>query len=314
MEDSCYCENEPMHIPDGLLSVPVCAATGVAGGAGVLWMARRAQAEAEESRVPLLGAMGAFVFAAQMINFPVGVGTTGHLLGSALLAFTLGPAPAVVVMAAILAVQALVFQDGGVLALGANVLNMAVVGVLAGYLPYRLMGRTGARRLAVFAGAALSVMASALLALAELRLSGVLIPAAVLGLSLGLFAVNAIVEGAVTLGAAQALEALHPGWIRKPPAAIRKPALAAVGLAAVLLATGSVWIASSAPDGIQSLAARLDISSRARSWLPAPLRDYRADFLPGSWLGKAAAGLAGLALVSGASAWIGRVRRHDKGR
>jgi len=71
-----------MHIPDGFLSTGVCLATGAAGGASVVWMARRAQAETEESRAPLLGVMGAFVFAAQMINFPVGVGTTGHLLGA----------------------------------------------------------------------------------------------------------------------------------------------------------------------------------------------------------------------------------------
>jgi len=76
--------------------------------------------------------MGAFVFAAQMINFPVGIGTSGHLVGGALLACTLGPAAACVVMSAILAIQALVFQDGGILALGPNVINMAIVGVLAG--------------------------------------------------------------------------------------------------------------------------------------------------------------------------------------
>ena len=141
-----------MHIPDGFLSTGVCLATGAASGASLVWMARRAQAETEESRAPLLGVMGAFVFAAQMINFPVGVGTTGHLLGGALLAITLGPASAVVVMAAILVVQALVFQDGGVLALGANVFNMAVAGVLAGYLPYRLLLRAGGREVAVFIG------------------------------------------------------------------------------------------------------------------------------------------------------------------
>ena len=94
----------------------------------------------EDARIPLLGVMGAFVFAAQMINFPVGIGTTGHLVGAALLACTLGPASATVVMSAIIAIQALVFQDGGILALGANLFNMAVMGVLAGYLPYRLWG------------------------------------------------------------------------------------------------------------------------------------------------------------------------------
>src|ERR1700694_5950961 len=129
-----------MHIPDGFLSTPVWAALDVAAVRAAGYVVRRAQREFEEKKVPLLGVMGAFVFAAQMINFPVGPGTSGHLVGGALLAFTLGPAPACVVMAALLAIQALVFQDGGILALGANMLNMAVLGVLAGYLPYHLWG------------------------------------------------------------------------------------------------------------------------------------------------------------------------------
>src|SRR6266704_6537595 len=127
-----------MHIPDGFLSAPVWATLDIAAIPAAGYMVRKAQREFEEKKVPLLGVMGAFVFAAQMINFPVGGATSGHLVGSALLAFTLGPAAASVVMAAILAIQALVFQDGGILALGPNVVNMAMVGVLAGYLPFYL--------------------------------------------------------------------------------------------------------------------------------------------------------------------------------
>jgi len=105
-----------VHIPDGFLATPVWASLDVAAAPAVGYMARRAQREFDDSRVPLLGVMGAFVFAAQMINFPVGIGTSGHLLGGALLAYTLGPAAASVTMTAILAIQALVFQDGGILA------------------------------------------------------------------------------------------------------------------------------------------------------------------------------------------------------
>ena len=112
-----------MHIPDGFLSTPVWAAMDVVAAPAVAYVTRRAQRNFDESRVALLGVLGAFVFAAQMINFPVGPGTTGHLVGGALLSFTLGPASASVVMTAILAIQALIFQDGGVLALGANVVG-----------------------------------------------------------------------------------------------------------------------------------------------------------------------------------------------
>src|SRR5262245_50248007 len=165
-----------MHIPDGFLSPPVWAALDVVAAPATGYIARKAQRGFEEKNVPLLGVMGAFVFAAQMINFPVGAGTSGHLVGGALLAITLGPFAASVVMTAILAIQALVFQDGGILALGANVVNMAIVGVLAGYLPYRIWGSGRLRKPAIFLGAALSVLVSAVLAIAELQLSGTRMP------------------------------------------------------------------------------------------------------------------------------------------
>ena len=126
-----------MHIPDGFLSTPVWFTLDAAAVPAVGWLAKRAQAEVEDSRIPLLGVMGAFVFAAQMINFPVAIGTSSHLVGGALLAYTLGPWAASLVMIAILAIQAFVFQDGGIMALGANLFNMAFIGVWAAWIPYR---------------------------------------------------------------------------------------------------------------------------------------------------------------------------------
>src|SRR3954452_10923055 len=125
-----------MHIPDGFLSTPVWASLDLAAAPAAVLIARRARIGVDDGQAPLLGVMGAFVFAAQMINFPVGLGTSSHLVGGALLACLLGPGAAALVMTAILAIQAVVFQDGGILALGANLMNMAVAGVLAGYLPY----------------------------------------------------------------------------------------------------------------------------------------------------------------------------------
>src|SRR5512140_275974 len=135
-----------MHIPDGFLSIPVWGTLDAVALPSVAYIAHRAQREFDHHKIPLMGVMGAFIFAAQMINFPVGNGTSGHLVGGALLSFTLGPAAASIVMTAILATQALVFQDGGLLALGANVFNMAIAGVLAGYLPYYMWGGGRARR------------------------------------------------------------------------------------------------------------------------------------------------------------------------
>jgi cobalt/nickel transport system permease protein len=279
-----------VHIPDGFLATPVWAAADAAALPAVAYVARRAQRSFEDSRIPLLGVMGAFVFAAQLINFPVGIGTSSHLVGGALLAYTLGPAPAMIVMTAILAIQALVFQDGGVLALGANVLNMAIAGVLAGYLPYYLFGNGRWRRGAIFAGGALSVLVSALMAVTELLLSKAPIPGAALGLSLVVFGVSAVLEGAITLAVAQSLEAMQPKFIRRPSG--KRYAIGALGVASVLLAGVGVVFASTAPDGIEKL-------TQAQSVVEA------------SWLGKAETGLAGVALIYAVCLVIGRVvARH----
>ena len=295
-----------MHIPDGFLSTPVWAAAGAVSAPVVGYMARRAQAELEESRAPFLGVMGAFVFAAQMINFPVGMGTSGHLVGGALLSFTLGPAAAVVVMTAILGIQALVFQDGGVLAMGANVFNMAIVGVLAGYLPFHYWGAGPRRKLAIFLGGFLSVVVAAFVALAQLLFSGVPMPGAIVWVSLALFAVNGLLEGGITLAVMESLEALNPGWLRKPPGS-RRPALGIVAVTAVLLAAMGVLFASSQPDGLERLGANLGIGSHARALLGTPLSNYDTRFFANTWLRKASAGVAGVALIYGVVVLLGKL-------
>ena len=280
-----------MHIPDGFLATPVWLALDAVSLPAIGFAARRARKELEESRIPLLGVMGAFVFAAQMVNFPVGAGTSGHLVGGALLAITLGPAAAAVVMTAILSVQAFIFQDGGVLALGANILNMAFAGVIVGYLPYHFWGR---RRLAIFAGGAFSVLTSALLAVAELLISGVPVPRPMLLASAGLFVVNAALEGAITAAVVQGIEALNPGFIRLP-VAVRPRALAVVSLAAVLLATFGVLVASTHPDTLERIVERLGGATLSLSWLQ-----------------KTAAGLGGLALICCVCLLVGRFMARQR--
>jgi cobalt/nickel transport system permease protein len=276
-----------VHIPDGFLSTPVWAALDAAAAPSVAYLVRRAQRGFDDARIPLLGVMGAFVFAAQMINFPVGVGTSSHLVGGALLAYTLGPAPAAVVLTAILGIQALIFQDGGLLALGANVVNMAIFGVLAGYLPYHLFGAGRWRRAAIFTGGTLSVLVSAVLALSELLLSKVAMPAAALGISFAVFAISAVLEGAITLAVVQALETIQPSFVRKP-ASSRPFAMASLGVAAILMAGVGVVFASSNPDGIQKLT-RFDLE-------PQP-----------AWFSQSATGLGGLALIWVVCLGIGRM-------
>ncbi len=270
-------------------------------------LARRAQST-DTSRIPLLGVMGAFVFAAQMINFPVGPGTSGHLVGGALLSIVVGPTAAAIVMTAILAIQAFVFQDGGLVALGANVFNMALVGVLAGYLPYRWWSQHW-RAAAIFAGGFLSVLASACLALAQLLLSGVRMPPKILWISLALFAMSALIEGVITLGAVRAIERLNPALAGEwaPASQVRgSRVLGAVAIAAVVLVAVGVLIASAAPDGIGKLAVQIGLQEHLPVWLHSPLADYETRGIESLWLRKATAGLAGLVLIFIACSAVGR--------
>jgi cobalt/nickel transport system permease protein len=300
-----------VHIPDGYLSTAVWTTMDVLAAPAVIGIARQAQRRFDDARAPLLGVMGAFVFAAQMINFPAGVGASAHLLGCALLAITLGAPAATVVMSAIIAIQALVFQDGGVLVMGANILNMAVVGVWAGYLPFRFAGATRWRSAAIFAGGALSVLVSAVCALAELRLSGV--PPATLAVSAVVFLISAPVEGAITLGVVKALEAIQPGFVRRPEPGRRFHAsLAAIGLTAFLLGAVGVLFSSAAPDGIEKLGLVSGLAGRVKVFLATPFSGYETAFIASPWMSKAGAGLAGLALIFGVCVAIGRVAAARK--
>src|SRR5680860_1201880 len=117
-----------MHIPDGFIDTTTAAATGAVSLGALAYAVRRTDRDLGERTVPLLGVTGAFVFAAQMLNFPVAAGTSGHLLGAMLAAVLLGPWAAVIVMSVVLVVQALAMADGGITALGANILNVAILG------------------------------------------------------------------------------------------------------------------------------------------------------------------------------------------
>ena len=204
-----------MHIPDGFLSTDIAVACFVPAAVAVGVGLRRANVELDERRVPLLGVTAAFIFAAQMLNFPVAGGTSGHFLGAALAAILLGPWLACLVLAVVLGVQAFVFADGGITALGANVLNMGVIGALVvGGLMYaarRVAGRGRTALLAISgAGAWLAVMAGATATALELAISGTVPLGTVLPAMLGVHAVIAIGEAVVTVAAVSAVLATRP--------------------------------------------------------------------------------------------------------
>lgn len=143
-----------MHVPDGFFDVPTSVATGVVAAAGVSVALRRARHELDDRTAPMAGLVATFVFAGQMMNFPVGAGTSGHLLGGALAAVLAGPWTAVLAITVVLSVQALLMADGGITALGTNVTLMALVGVAVGWLVFKAVRSVLPKRLALVAPAA----------------------------------------------------------------------------------------------------------------------------------------------------------------
>lgn len=222
-----------MHIPDGFVIGPVnlaCAGVAVAACDAALARTRRTLGA---RRAPLLGMTAAFVFAAQMLNFPVAAGTSGHFLGAAFAAMLLGPWAACLVLALVLAVQCLLFADGGITALGTNIVNMAMIGVGAGYGATRLLTailpRTRAAGMAAVAiGAWISVVAAGAACAVELVLSGQ--PAGmVLPALLGIHALIGIGEALITAAAVTTVLAARPDLLPglpalMPPALIRQGA------------------------------------------------------------------------------------------
>ncbi len=192
-----------MHIPDGFLNIATVATTYAVSAGGVGNAVRRANKKLGEKQVPLMGVLAAFIFAAQMLNFPIAGGTSGHVIGAALAAILLGPWAAVLIMSCVLIAQSLIFQDGGLLALGANILNMGIVASFGGYYIYRLVtalvgnGRRGTL-VGGFTGAWGSVFLASIVCAIELADSGASPIAVVLPAMAGFHVLIGIGEGLIT--------------------------------------------------------------------------------------------------------------------
>ena len=254
-----------MHMANELLDLPMAVITLVIAAVAIAMAARRAQKTLDAERLPLMGVMGAFVFAAQMINFtlPGMPGTSGHLGGGVLLAILLGPAASIVVMASILIVQCLIFQDGGLLALGCNIINMGVVPCLLGWWTYRVIGgRTPAsawrQYVAAWAACLLGVTAGAALVPVEAGLAGRLsIPVTqFLAVMVGVHLLISAIEGAITFAVVAYLRRVRPACLgldsaASPSRLSRRAVATSLVVTALLLAGVVSWFASSHPDGLE---------------------------------------------------------------
>ena len=289
----------PLHIPDGFLSFIVSAVCWAISGMILSVAISRTNKSLGEKQVPLMGVMAAFIFAAQMINFPVAGGTSGHLLGGALAAIVLGPWAAMVVMTAVIAVQSLLFQDGGLLVMGANILNMGLITSVIGYGLYRVVfGRSRRVKLVVAGFAAwLSVMAGALATALQLWLSGTSNLQTVTLAMLGVHAVIGIGEALITVAALTFILQTRPGLMGEESAAARGGrgwALAGVVLSLVVVLLSP--LASINPDGLNRVAIDLGFIHSAQSG-SGPFAGYRVPFLESATASRIAAGGIGVLTV-----------------
>ncbi len=304
-----------LHIPDGFLSPAISIVFWAIVVALLAVAVPRSQDELGERQIPLTGIMAAFIFAAQMINFPVAGGTSGHLLGGALAAIVLGPWAGMLVMTAVVGVQGLIFQDGGLVVMGANIFNMGLLTVIIGYGLYRgVAGRSRGVKLAVAGVAAwLSVMAGALATSLQLWLSGTALLAIVMPTMLGVHALIGLGEALITVAALSFILRTRPDLLGEAGAAPKGGrgwvlAGLATALGVVLLAP----FASANPDGLERVAMDLGFIHRGTDAPFSILADYAIPWLGEGAGSTIAAGLVGALVVAGLTwglVWLMR-RRH----
>jgi len=207
-------------VPDGFFDAPTSVATGAVAAGAIAVALRGARRELDDRTAPMAGLVAAFVFAVQMLNFPVGFGTSGHLLGGAMAAVLVGPWTALLCVSVVLLVQALLFADGGITALGTNITLLAIVGVVVGWLIFRLVRRVLPRTVrsvpvAAAVGAFLSVPAAALVFVGLYLVGGTVdVPAAALTVSmLGWHALIGIGEAVITGLTVASIVAVRPDLV-----------------------------------------------------------------------------------------------------
>lgn len=299
----------PLHIPDGFLNVLVSVIFWIVTIVTLGFAISKTNKSLGEKQIPLMGVMAAFIFAAQMINFPVAGGTSGHLLGGALAAIVLGPWAGMLVMTAVIAVQALLFQDGGLLVMGANIFNMGLVTAAIGYGLYRsVMGQSKTVKLGVVAVAAwLSVMAGALLTALQLWLSGMSQLQIVIPAMMGVHALIGIGEALVTVFALTFIMQTRPDLLGEGSESAKGSSnWAWVGGVIALLVVLISPLASGDPDGLERVAEDLGFIGTGLDAPYSIIPDYTIPFLGETALSTILAGVVGIIVVAVIMILIGR--------
>ncbi|WP_353943090.1 energy-coupling factor ABC transporter permease [Streptomyces sp. HUAS MG91] len=337
-----------MHVPDGFINAPVSAAAGVVAAGAVAVSLRGARRELDERTAPLAGLVAAFIFAVQMLNFPVAAGTSGHLLGGALAAILVGPYTGVLCVSVVLLMQGVLFADGGLTALGVNITDMAITTTVVAYLVFRGLVKVlprGRRSITVasFAAALVSVPAAAVVFTLVYAIGGTTdvslgkVATAMVGvhvlIGIGEAVITALTVGAVVAvrpdlvygarGLTAPLKLKVGGELVDAPAAAPAAPVAArshrkiwiTGLLTSLVLAGFVsFYASANPDGLEKVAHDKGIDSKTKEHASAdsPLADYGVKDITDARLSGGLAGVigVGVTVVAGSGIfWALRRRR-----
>ncbi|MWA11692.1 energy-coupling factor ABC transporter permease [Streptomyces sp. BA2] len=339
-----------MHVPDGFINAPVSAATGIIAAGAIAVSLRGARRELDERTAPLAGLVAAFIFAVQMLNFPVAAGTSGHLLGGALAAILVGPYTGVLCVSVVLLMQGVLFADGGLTALGVNITDMAIVTTVVAYLTFRglvkVLPRTRRSITASsFVAALISVPAAAIAFTFLYALGGTTdvsigkVATAMVGvhvlIGIGEAAITALTVGAVIAvrpdlvhgarGLTQKLKLRVGGELVDVPETAEEPVPVAAarshrkvwiaGLVTSLVLAGFVsFYASANPDGLEKVAADkgIDKKTEEHATSDSPLADYGVKDITDTRLSGGLAGVigVGVTVVAGSAVFWALRRRR----
>jgi cobalt/nickel transport system permease protein len=304
-----------LHIPDGFLSPAVSIVGWVLLLAAVAYALRQTRGQLGDRQIPLMGVLAAFIFAAQAINFPVAGGTSGHLLGGALAAILLGPWAAVLVMTCVVAIQGLIFQDGGLVVMGWNIVNMGVLTAFTGYLTYGAMRRLlGEGRNALLAagavGAWLSVMVGAAATALELALSGTSPLGVALPAMTGVHTLIGLGEALITVGALVFIYAARRDLLDIGEHAPGQASAnwVAVGLGLSLVVAVFSFAADANPDGLERVAEDSGFLGAALDPVYNLFPDYTLPFIGDPLISGILAVVVGTLIVFAAAFLIARAQ------
>ena len=304
-----------MHIPDGFLSLVVSLLLWAVSIVVVAYALRRVGRDLSGRQVPLMGVLAAAIFAGQMLNFTVAGGTSGHLMGAAIATILLGPWAAIVVMTCVVGIQALIFQDGGLIVLGANIFNMGIVGVAVSYMAYTAIMRVArGARWGIFTGgfsaAWLSVFVASLAVALELAISGISPANIAIPAMAAVHALIGIGEGLITVGALGFVYAARPDLLVAGTAKTTgSRAIWIGGLSIALILAVLSPLASSNPDGLERVAEDQGFLAAAQAPQYNLIPDYLVPGVSNEALATIVAGVIGALLVGAVAFMIARARR-----